>query len=1111
MPLQKRELDNGVDKNDHDHDDVLNKKIKYSPKSDYYEDDYDNNNNNIPPPDFMNMGFQTGSRKKIVVDPEKLAAVAVKYGNIEIDEGDFKIGQLEDDTEYIDKPSNSATTTSATVTTTTAQTITKSTPSPPSPPPTVTSTTTPSKPANHLGGPKKVNAMYATPTKSITNAPTPPTSKKLFATPLKAPTTPVPQPQVNIVNNTSTTASTPISTPQKVTKPPLKLSTTKQFKPPGRIDTPPTVSTSPKVVTPTKTTVTKSQPTPAVPSKTISAKPIINSFNNNNIGKKRLKDLGKPFSVSPIGLVKQEVLNVNRSNASEFRFENNNDAKELKVAKKNKTVGVLDIFIYLLQQKQATLITQEWLNNHYGWIVWKLAAMERSFPKELGGKYLTLNRVIEQLLQRYQKELIDCKRSILRKLYERDETPERHMILCVSDILENESEQNSNDDEEEQDDQKMKVDKPPPLNNRIELTDGWYAINTVLDAHLTECLHKKKIFIGQKLRIQLSQIVGKEQGISPLEDESDTVHLKIFSNGTRRARWFEKMGMQPEPLFPVSLRSIVSGGGPIGLVKVQLEKIYPLAYKETVQGEDGSKVVVTRTEQEEDQIRRDHQSRMQSIVEQKQTELREKYENGGGSLLNGKTRPRGPMPSGTKDAGVLFSYYQSCIDQEGFFESLDEEQRCLLSDHLEKEKRKQINEMEDELKEHLNSNPGIKNRDVKLVLTIKVKDLLVDQKPDSLQLKTPPIHHHGNSTDQIYNSLPDVPIFTANSDPQDLKKFTTLGKYVVFDPLPLDNAGTCAGDGNAQTEDTKNQLGYYTLLTIVSPSQDLIDTLKESLSFNIYHLNPKFFQYNSQFNQKRDYLAHIQSSNKTQFKLLNGNRNERKISNNNNSNYKSLSQIISNTMKYGTECDLVGLLIYCSPLTKTETATKDGKKLEIQRIVFIVDESGYMAKIQLTRVIWVTGTTMVSDNSSDFTFPYKDGFQMDYYSTANNSKYPMIQLSNLQFRGYNDQLGIIQFNNSKDLLDISTNPKQKSTQELFGQITQWFQKSPGLFSTFSLKVKYILNSLGMTFSQIPTYNSTNNNNNNNDNSQDTVENNNSQSLENVNFDFDIDPNEDLTS
>lgn len=51
----------------------------------------------------------------------------------------------------------------------------------------------------------------------------------------------------------------------------------------------------------------------------------------------------------------------------------------------------------------------------------------------------------------------------------------------------------------------------------IELTDGWYSVNAVLDAPLTNLLSKGKIFEGLKLCINGAELVGSDQAVSPLE------------------------------------------------------------------------------------------------------------------------------------------------------------------------------------------------------------------------------------------------------------------------------------------------------------------------------------------------------------------------------------------------------------------------------------------------------------------------------------------------------------------------------------------------------------------------------------------------------------------
>lgn len=55
------------------------------------------------------------------------------------------------------------------------------------------------------------------------------------------------------------------------------------------------------------------------------------------------------------------------------------------------------------------LISEEWVYNHYRWIVWKQASIERSFPEQLGSLCLTPEQVLLQLKYRYLPEFKHCK------------------------------------------------------------------------------------------------------------------------------------------------------------------------------------------------------------------------------------------------------------------------------------------------------------------------------------------------------------------------------------------------------------------------------------------------------------------------------------------------------------------------------------------------------------------------------------------------------------------------------------------------------------------------------------------------------------------------------
>lgn len=210
------------------------------------------------------------------------------------------------------------------------------------------------------------------------------------------------------------------------------------------------------------------------------------------------------------------------------------------------------------------LLSDKWIKNHYRWIVWKLASMERRFPGSLGGCYLTYDRVISQLRKRYEKELKGAIRPPLRKILNTDISANRPIILCVSQWL-NQKSFSSNSDG----------------SVRLELTDGWYSVQATLDQHLSSLVNDGKIDIGAKL-VCNPEVGGSTDGLDPLDKNYDSsrsdcpVYFKLYTNSTRLAKWDSKLGFihpslltKTEGLFMVrSLQDIRPDGGPVPLVEV---------------------------------------------------------------------------------------------------------------------------------------------------------------------------------------------------------------------------------------------------------------------------------------------------------------------------------------------------------------------------------------------------------------------------------------------------------------------------------------------------------------------------------------------------------------
>ncbi|ORX93295.1 nucleic acid-binding protein, partial [Basidiobolus meristosporus CBS 931.73] len=123
-----------------------------------------------------------------------------------------------------------------------------------------------------------------------------------------------------------------------------------------------------------------------------------------------------------------------------------------------------------------------WTENHYRWIIWKFASYVRSYPERFAS-WWTPEKVMDQLRFRYEKEINLGHRSALKRIIERDDSPAKAMVLCISGIIRNEA-----------------YTKDTIL-YVIELTDGWYSLRTHIDKPLQRAIDSRKLRIGYKLSI----------------------------------------------------------------------------------------------------------------------------------------------------------------------------------------------------------------------------------------------------------------------------------------------------------------------------------------------------------------------------------------------------------------------------------------------------------------------------------------------------------------------------------------------------------------------------------------------------------------------------------
>ncbi|CAH1710534.1 unnamed protein product [Aphis gossypii] len=228
---------------------------------------------------------------------------------------------------------------------------------------------------------------------------------------------------------------------------------------------------------------------------------------------------------------------------------------------KNKMYNFQDIKYFFLLHNfvDSKLIPNGWIENHFRFIVWKLAATEIFFPDQFGNKLLTAKNIIHQLLYRYYREIEKCQRSALKKILEKDEATSKRIVLCVS-----------------------KVKKTNLAETyTIELTDGWYSVQGIIDYEMNMLLHKGIVKVGTKLIIYNAELIGAGEGIDPL-DVHNGVKLKISTNSTRRVRWYTKLGFYKNSTLPIpiTLESVLPHGGIIGSLSLVILRKYPIMFLE---------------------------------------------------------------------------------------------------------------------------------------------------------------------------------------------------------------------------------------------------------------------------------------------------------------------------------------------------------------------------------------------------------------------------------------------------------------------------------------------------------------------------------------------------
>ncbi|NXM16518.1 BRCA2 protein, partial [Ploceus nigricollis] len=383
------------------------------------------------------------------------------------------------------------------------------------------------------------------------------------------------------------------------------------------------------------------------------------------------------------------------------------------------------------------LITEAWVYNHYRWIVWKLAAMEVSFPHEFANRCLTPEMVLLQLKYRYDLEVDKSKRSAIKKIMERDDAAGKTLVLCISKIISlntvvSPSSNNKN----------MESKKAAAL---IEVTDGWYGIRALLDPPLKAFLDRRRLTVGQKIIVHGAELVGPQNGCTPLE-APDSLMLKISANSTRRVRWHTKLGFHRDPRpFPVPLSSLYSEGGAVGCIDVVIQRTYPIQWMEKTSA--GSYIFRNSRAEEREAAKHaeDQQKKLEALFAKIQAEY-EKHEERTSRTPRSQIITRQQIHN-LQDGAELYEAIQNASDP-GYMEGyLSDDQLKALKAYRQLMNDKKQTQLQEQFKKALESaeqkENGCYKRDVSAVWRLYVVDYRKQEK-------------HKGAVLSIWRPLPDV-------------------------------------------------------------------------------------------------------------------------------------------------------------------------------------------------------------------------------------------------------------------------------------------------------------------------------------------------------------------
>ncbi|CAG8801360.1 29235_t:CDS:10 [Gigaspora margarita] len=403
-----------------------------------------------------------------------------------------------------------------------------------------------------------------------------------------------------------------------------------------------------------------------LPSKRFRLQDIINSY-PLNISATDLKKIGIP----------SEIITMTPASALSYRFILFDD-QQCEGSEGLSTWGTHEALTCLIERgADPNLIDDRWVCNHYQWILWKTAAMIRSFPHRFN-RWWCPGKVIEQLRYRYEREINCAHRSALKLIIEGDGNASWPMVLCVSNIFVDPDVQITIASEKRAETCQIKYG--------LELTDTWYKIRASIDQPLQRAIMRSKIRIGYKLEICGAKIVGGSAGIPALDISNSSICLEISANSTKLAHWDAKLGIGRFRSYAL-LHSLSPDGGFIPAIDVIVQRKYPLLFRETMK--DGTATI--RTARGEENAMKEHEIKFNALIESLINKFEKSY-NDDLKKVNRKRSSREELKDITA-GDELYAFIQNNGDMSDFSQELSSLQIERLHEYIQRKNEEKATKM----------------------------------------------------------------------------------------------------------------------------------------------------------------------------------------------------------------------------------------------------------------------------------------------------------------------------------------------------------------------------------------------------------------------------------